>query len=97
MNRAVALVVAVLATWRLASLFVQETGPFAVFARLRSRAGADIPGELTGWAELFTCIWCFSIYTAVVVYMLLRILPQMVYILALSAGAILVDSYARKD
>lgn len=84
----------VLATWRLSSLLVKENGPARMFALVRERVGANEPGEMIGLAELFSCIWCMSVWAAAAIY-LLRRLRWPVYILAASAGAILIDSRAR--
>lgn len=60
------LIVFGLATWRVASLFVNEDGPWFIFNKLRHRAGIrnmEIgPGFL---AQLLSCIWCFSLYAGV--------------------------------
>lgn len=60
-----------LATWRLASLLVNEAGPGFMFLKLRERAGiTHIGGEkliipdgfLPG---LLSCIWCSSLWVGV--------------------------------
>ena len=59
-------ILAGLAGWRIASLLVNEDGPFDVFARLRHRVGIR-EGEpyddnvLTG---VLSCVWCCSVWTA---------------------------------
>lgn len=77
-----------LATWRLSSLLVNEDGPFKVFYRLRTRAGVYKQGELSQVAELFTCIWCMSIWVAALLSQVRRLPSQA---LALSAAAIFLD------
>ena len=57
----------VLATWRITKLFVDEDGPFDVFAKLRYKAGVreDQFGNryaVNKLAEGLTCIWCTSIW-----------------------------------
>jgi hypothetical protein len=88
----------VLATWRLASLFVSEDGLFNVFRRIRSLTGvshhddgtvAQIPDKTL--PKLFTCLWCMSLWTAVVVYVLWIYAPFLVWILGLSTGGIIVE------
>ena len=65
-----------LAAWRLAYMLVREDGPFAMFARLRQRAGLtqiivngpDGPDVVwsasTTLAEGLQCVWCVSVWTA---------------------------------
>lgn len=55
-------IILALATWRLTSLVIYETGPFRVFAHIRRLVRADRPGELSGLAELFSCVWCMSVW-----------------------------------
>lgn len=63
-------IVYVLAVWRIANLFVNETGPGNIFLKLREWTGirhddggraVEIPDGFT--AQLFSCVWCFSIWT----------------------------------
>ncbi len=75
----------ILATWRLTSLLVQEDGPFQVFARLR---------DTLPHGGLLTCIWCCSVWTAALLYLLYLYIQWPVWILAISAGAILYDKFA---
>lgn len=82
-----------LATWRLASLFVNEAGLFSVLARLRQAVGVKTDKYGQRYAdnelgELFTCVWCMSIWTAGFVLICERFAPRIVDILALSAAAI---------
>lgn len=60
------LIVFSIATWRVASLFVNEDGPWFIFEKLRYEAGIrnmEIgPGFL---AQLLSCTWCFSLYVGV--------------------------------
>lgn len=69
-----------LAAWRLAYMLVREDGPFAMFARLRRRAGltqiiVNGPnGPDVAWsasntlAEGLQCVWCVSVWTATLLY-----------------------------
>lgn len=82
-----------LATWRLASLLVNEAGLFSVFARLRRAAGVRTDNTGRKYAdnelgELLTCVWCMSIWTAGLVLICERFAPRIVDVLALSAAAI---------
>ena len=51
------LIVAALATWRISSLFLYETGPFDAFMHVRTLASRTL-----FTAELFSCIYCLSIW-----------------------------------
>lgn len=66
-----------LAAWRLANMLANESGPAAVFVRLRRAVGlgsVPVQREDGGWeavqtagnpvAELFLCVWCLSVWTA---------------------------------
>lgn len=84
-----------LAAWRLASLMVREAGPFGVFYRWREMIGVthDQDGLPAVWpgngvAALFSCVWCMSVWTAVLAYVVWWIWPVPVYVLAASALAI---------
>lgn len=77
-----------LATWRLTSLLVQERGPYAVFENLRR----EYQGTELG--KLLSCVWCSSIWAALIIILLDRVCPILVDILVLSAGAIGVDKHA---
>jgi hypothetical protein len=93
------LTIAALATWRLASLFVNEDGPFDVFYRLRAWAGAIESGSdavpVTNLGKLLSCLWCASVWTGALCAGLALLPPPWWYIglapLALSAVALLLD------
>lgn len=56
-----------LAGWRLASLLVQEDGPFAVFERLRLLVGVDNNAGVSKGnviAGALSCVWCTSVWTS---------------------------------
>ena len=53
-----------LSTWRVSSLLIREDGPWSIFNRLRAWAGVYRPGEVTPLAELFSCVWCVSVWVA---------------------------------
>ena len=85
-----------LATWRLASLLVNEAGPGGVFLRLREWLGIehDATGRPNIWAgdglpALFSCVWCMSVWMAGLAYLIWWLSPILAYILAVSAVAIL--------
>ncbi len=52
-----------LATWRLASLLVNEEGPFHIFEKLRWWAGIRKEEIRDGFlAGVFSCVWCCSLW-----------------------------------
>lgn len=73
-----------LATWRLSSLLVQEAGPANVFGRLRDN---------TPHGGALDCLWCASVWVALLVLILNRVAPWLVDALAISAAAIAVDRW----
>ena len=72
-----------LATWRIASLLVEEEGPFGVFAILRSLAGVEYfdngdavpPIEQSLFAGALSCVWCMSFWVGLAFVILLQIAP----------------------
>jgi hypothetical protein len=52
------LIVAVLATWRVAHLVAREDGPFDLVVRVRARAGHGMAGRL------MDCPYCLSLWIA---------------------------------
>jgi hypothetical protein len=90
-----------LATWRLSSLLVSEDGPFDVFVHVRRAVGAERPGELTGLATLFTCVWCMSVWIGALLAVAVTTGGDTVRygLLALSAStiAITLDGFVRKN
>lgn len=83
-----------LAGWRLASLLVNEMGPWHIFDRLRTLVGVK-PGLIGAWAELFSCVWCMSIWTTLAAYFLYQIEPRAVMVVAAAAVAILVEQQVK--
>jgi hypothetical protein len=90
-----------LATWRVTSLFVHEAGPWDVFVRVRDLMGFEHDeGHVIGtpqgfWGGLFSCVWCLSMWVAPVIGILFLIAPVIVFVIALSSLAILIDKHAR--
>lgn len=92
----------VLASWRLAHMLVNEDGPFAVFAKLRYRAGIrKVPAQGANGVEVITvapstiaqgltCVWCVSVWSALLFACPLRVVTGLRRVLAVSAGAIVV-------
>ncbi len=61
--------------WRVAVFLVRESGPWRIVRRVREWSGIDhdfegrpLPylGGMPG--SLFTCVWCMSFWTAIMVY-----------------------------
>lgn len=87
MKRILNLLRLILATWRLTSLLVQERGPDAIFSRLRDHyKGSEV-------GKALECVWCTSLWAALLIVLLDRVCPAAVDILAVSAGAIAVDKH----
>lgn len=52
------IILAILASWRLASLLAEEEGPGEIFVRIR----LGVTGKILG-AKGASCVWCLSVYT----------------------------------
>jgi hypothetical protein len=98
-----------LATWRVASLLVQEDGPFRIFRRLRELTGIqhddDLGGDIylvpdTFLAGILSCVWCCSIWAAIVWTLLWFLIPDISIWMAIpfgiSGGAILMDKWTTR-
>lgn len=95
-----------LATWRVANLFVHEEGPFHIFSHLREWSGIHyddngnkiVPERF--FAELLSCIWCFSMWAGAFWVLFWWFLPIIAIFFAvwpaLSAAAILFDKFAKE-
>lgn len=80
-----------LAGWRVASLLVNEDGPWESLERLRQLIGLK-PGPIEGFLpKLFSCIWCMSVWTTALAALVWEISPTAVIITAGAAIALLVD------
>lgn len=88
-----------LAAWRLAALVAYERGPYDVFLRFRELLGythaengepETWPG---GWREVFSCVWCLSIWTAVFMWGLWELEPLLVVIWAGATVVIIVERW----
>lgn len=93
-----------LATWRAASLLVNEAGPWDVFLRLRRLTGIEHDGEkqktiipdgfLPG---VFSCVWCASLWVAGGWVVFDLVIPsvaiKLAAVLALSSLAVLLQRY----
>lgn len=75
-----------LATWRIAYLVTKEAAPFQIMAKIRAR------WTLGG---LLTCIYCSSVWAAMLMLLLwLTPLQPMVYVAAISGAALMLASYS---
>ncbi len=83
----VAVLLAVLAVWRVTHLLVAEDGPWNLFAHLRRAAAA------VGLRRLADCFYCASVWIAIPFALLLAREWRVVVlcILALSGGAIVLE------
>ena len=92
-------VILALATWRVSSLLAHESGPFDMFAKLRSAVGVEVDGlgrNGTGMlSNLIICVWCTSVWIGMLAVLFYHFLPvatvAVACIFAISAGAILVE------
>lgn len=77
------LVIAVLATWRIAHLIAREDGPFDIIVTLRVKAGAGMIGRL------MDCPYCLSLWIGIpFVFMLANdLFSGIAAWLAISGGA----------
>jgi len=98
------LLVLVLATWRISSLFVNEDGPFGMFAKWRNLFGVRYdeqsqPYGTSVLGELFSCIFCFSIWVGLILMIAYSYYPNQTILaclpFALSAGAIMVNKWTQ--
>lgn len=101
------LIVYGLATWRVSSLLVNESGPWDMFVHLRELCGithdelkqkAIIPdGVLSG---ILSCVWCCSIWIGGFWLVFDLLLPQVALraamLFAFSAGAIVVEKFVNR-
>lgn len=75
-----------IATWRLSYMLASETGPFDAFVKLRTRLPL---GGLT------SCMYCVSIWTAPVIWLVWQTPAQVVVLwLALSGAALMLGAYS---
>ena len=80
-----------LSAWRMASLLVDERGPFDICSRIRDFFVGE--GEIRGIGLLFTCIWCMGVWTAGISYAVWTVSPVPIIILAVSALVIVVEEF----
>lgn len=90
------LILIMLATWRLSHMLAYESGVFGVLSRLRFHAGAyphacDAQLQDGMITNILCCVNCLSLWVAPVVFLLWLYAPVFVWILAVSAGAMLLQ------
>jgi hypothetical protein len=95
-----------LAVWRASYFFVNEEGPGGIGRKLRERAGIGhdedtrqpISYPETFFAQLLGCVWCVSFWVAIVMFSLWLSLVgvPVVIVVALSGGAVLLDTLQRR-
>lgn len=88
----ITIIVGGLVTWRLSRMVVKETGPFAIFARLRAFLAVKQkrPG---GLYDLVSCVSCASIYIGALTALWLAgdVFEFTMYTFAFSAIAVLTE------
>jgi len=72
------------ASWRLAFMVVREDGPLSMFARLRQR---------TTLGGLLECVFCASVWTAALLYVLWFVARPVVVVLAASGAGLMLASW----
>lgn len=82
------IIILALATFRIASLLVKETGPLGVFAKLRRGMGVTVneysQPEGNGFlGELFSCMWCMSVWVGLGWTVSYYLVPSLTYWIAL--------------
>lgn len=93
------LMIMAIAAWRVAVFLVRESGPWRIVRRVREWAGIDhdiegrpLPylGGMPG--SLFTCVWCMSFWTAIMVYVVAVWADLIVIVMALWGLAALIET-----
>ena len=92
-----------MACWRLTSLLIAEKGPYNIFQRLREKLGIThyedgkpcaYPDKFV--CELFSCVWCLSVWISAGFVVSYIFLPQITFYfslwLSLSTICILIDN-----
>ncbi|GAG84338.1 unnamed protein product [marine sediment metagenome] len=97
----------VLACWRISALFAYECGPWDIFKKFREGVGIvhspgscePLQGNYNFLGRLIECVWCSSIYFAIIGYAFYLNWPGETLIVlspfAISAGAILLEEQIR--
>ena len=90
------LVIMALAAWRVAVFLVRESGPWGIVRRIREWSGIehDIEGRplpyLGGMpGSLFSCVWCMSFWTAIMI-MSVRVYADLIVVMLAVWGLVAV-------
>ena len=73
------LIILALACYLVTDILVNRAAPFGIMTRIRAAVNSDV----------FRCFYCASVWAGIAVYLLWRFEPQVVYPLAIGAGAVL--------
>ena len=78
-----------LAAWRISWFFYSEDGPFGIAKKIRRLIGFDEKDQApqTFLGELFDCVWCMSIWAAMMLSLLLYFFPEAGIFICVSFGA----------
>lgn len=99
------LVILGLATWRLSHMISREHGPWHIFGKLKTWAGAQYAGPVLGWQALtfwgmlFSCPLCLSVWVAGLLYLSVLYWPASwipIAVLAVSGISCLGELYVSK-
>lgn len=97
--------VLILATWRMASLLVEEDGPFEIFPKLRHALGVRYDENSisygTNWfAKGLRCEHCVSVWLGffwAIAYIVWKDCVLVALPFALSAGAIVIQTFVERE
>lgn len=96
----VALILGSLSTWRLTYMLMEETGPAAIFEKLRAKVDR-LPWNNGGIREGFYCFMCFSVWVALLLLAIFLLSSVVFYaitfMLSLSAVAIFINDIREKN
>ncbi len=92
MTIVIPLVIGMLAVWRATYMLQQETGPFALFARLQAWFWSE-PHKEGGIKDMLRCFNCLSVWLSAIVALFLAttIIQFFAFTLAISAGAMFLN------
>lgn len=90
--------IATLAAYRLAHMIAREEGPFSVFASIRGRFD---PNQETWIGRGLNCAACVSVWTALIVVLMILYLPEALMIplmfwLAVAGGGLILNKVMSK-
>lgn len=93
-----ALILAILVAFRVSVFLIKEDGPWYIARKLRESVGIihDEDGNHiavpdTNGAKALNCIWCLSVWVAPIAMVLVLFVPAVAWILAISAGTIVIS------